>query len=161
MEFSIGYAVVAAVIFAVIIIIFSLIYKTVDLNDLESLPSEDNLFEERGVKVEQGGIVKSNVLMNCLIRVTTMRLIIAQKKAFADSWFVKHVINFDPAIKSIEKEKKDYQSVSLEKSKIRFEDEPGKKNRTVVVIEIPYSKGVRGQYLRFITNEREKFEKYF
>ncbi len=160
MEFSLNFALAAVVVFLATVGIFSFIFKGSDLEEISALQGENLLFEENVSKVEHGGVVKGAVFINCKVRVTSLRIIIAQKKLLSRGWSVKHVIkyssNSEGAVTG-----KNYYTAHLDKSHIRFEYEPGKEQRTVVVIEIPYARGVRGQYIRFITSKREEFEKYF
>ncbi len=161
MEFSINFTIAAVVIFVGTMVVFSYIFKTTDLENIDLLPGEEILFEEKGVKVEHGGVIKGAVFLNCLVRVTNMRLIIAQKGIFRESYFIRHVIDYSVPENSADKSKKNYFSAVVDRERIRLEDEPGKKGRTFVIVEIPYSSGMSGQYIRFITSRVDEFKNQF
>lgn len=154
-------AVIAAAIFTLAIVLSSIVFRGVGLDKVVLYQGEEILFEEKGLKVEHGGLIKGAIFMNCIVRVTGSRVLIAQKNLLSDNYTLKHMIVFGNEQEAAEQERKGFYMAKIDKSKIRFEPEPGKKKRTVVVIEIPYSSEGSGQYIRFITTNPEFYRNNF
>lgn len=77
-----------------ILILIAVVYRNATLDKLTALPDEKILFEENGIRVEQNGSPESTVFINCIIRVTNMRIIIAQKTLLSKKYVLRHVINY-------------------------------------------------------------------
>ena len=80
--------------FILMLIVIAVLYRDSTLDKLEVLAGESALFEEQGVRVEQSGSPRSTVFFNCIVRVTDMRIIIAQKILLRKKHVLRHVIFF-------------------------------------------------------------------
>lgn len=86
---------VAVIIFFILLIIVAFLYRNSTLQKLAPLPGEEILFEEEGVSVTQAGTPQGTLFKNCVVRVTSRRIIIAQKVPFRKNYHVlRHVISY-------------------------------------------------------------------
>jgi hypothetical protein len=121
-------------------VLIAFFYRNATLDKLVSLPDETTLFEEDGIAVEQRGTPRMTYYGKCRIRITSKRIIIAQKMLLMKNrYMLRFVISFSsdapaPDLKTILK--KGYYITNTQKNKIIFN--PDDKGYTL--ISFPVSK---------------------
>ena len=146
-------------LFITALVFISLLYRKSTLDNLSMLDGESVLFEEKGVRVEQGSLSRTTVFIGCIVRVTDMRIIIAQKMLLSKSGYaLRHVITYDAAGEGTDLAgtfKKGYLNFRVRRSDIGIEMDGG---RTCVRIDIPESALTRGQYVRYVTRLADNYK---
>ncbi len=154
--------IIAILIFVSVTLLLSVFHRKSTLDHLEMLEGEKVLFEESGVKVNQGGPFRGAVFFKCLIRVTDKRIIIAQRFVLSkNKYALKHVIGYNMTRSEIdlaETVKKSYLNLSVDKSNIRIEKDPNrKKEGYIFTIEIPQSSLTKSQYITYNTERSREY----
>jgi hypothetical protein len=88
--------IVALSVFAVAIVVMAIYARNSTLEKLEAFPGEETLFEEEGIDVHQDGGQQPTRFINCMVRVTNKRLIVAQKPVLGKSKALRHIAVFEP-----------------------------------------------------------------
>ncbi len=83
---GVGVFVVAAIIYSKFIV------NNATLATLPALEGEEQLFEEEGVTVKQVGSPRAALFINCKVRVTNQRIIVAQKALLSKTTFVLRLV---------------------------------------------------------------------
>ncbi len=87
--------VIALIVFFCLMVVLAFLYRNSTLQKLPFLPGEEILFEEDKVTVRQGGAPGTALFRGCRVRVTSRRIIIAQKVPFRKAYHVlRHVISY-------------------------------------------------------------------
>lgn len=84
--------VIILIVFFLLMFVIALLYRGATLDRLELQAGEEVIFEERGTRVEQSGSPRSVLFINCIVRVTDRRIIVAQKMLFRNKYALRHVI---------------------------------------------------------------------
>lgn len=152
--------IIAVIIFFVIMVIIVFLYRNSTLEKLPLLPGEEILFEEQGVEVSQAGAPQTAVFKNCMVRVTTRRIIIAQKVPMRKNYHVlRHVISYGAVDDETELDKslrRGYLVMAQHLSELIYKDDGGE---VLIRIPIPESLLTKGQYIEFRTTHVEDFRK--
>jgi hypothetical protein len=148
-------------IFFFILIIIAVAYRNSTLDKLPLLPGEEILFEESGIRVEQEGSPESAVFINCIVRVTDSRIIIAQKTLFSKKYALRHVISYKGRDESTSLKatfKKGYLNMTITVSNFSI-TESG--NNSIIRIEIPESVLTWKQFIVYNTSRRGEYQNLF
>lgn len=148
-------------IFFFILIVIAVVYRNSTLDKLPSLPGEKILFEESWVRVEQEGSPESVVFINCIVRVTDMRIIIAQKTLLSKKYALRHVINYKGEGESTSLKatfKKGYLNMTISESNFRI-TESG--DSFIIRIEIPESALTWKQFIVYKTSRKSEYQNLF
>ncbi len=149
-------------VFLAAMVFIAVMYRKATLDKLPLLPGEETIFEETVRRVEQGGTRRQTVFPKCLVRVTTRRIVIAQKFAFNKSRYaLRHVITYDRYSDTTDLGstlKKGYIIMDINKSDLETIQEY---DRQIIRIHIPESLLTKDQYIEFTTEKAEKYEKIF
>lgn len=86
---------IALIAFVALALVLGVLWRGNTLDKLEALPDEVQRFEERRVRVEQIGNNRAVRHLNCCVRVTNRRLIIASKLLFSSRHALLHVLDLD------------------------------------------------------------------
>ncbi len=139
-------------IFSVLLVIVVFFYRNSTLEKLPSLTGEKILFEESGIRVEQGGSPRSVIFINCIVRVTDKRIIIAQKMLLSKKYALRHVIFYKGTSDSTDLNStlvKGYINMVIKKSDIKLSVFDGV---CTVKIDIPQSLITGNQYIAYKTH---------
>lgn len=152
--------VIILTIFFAVLVFMAFFFKNSTLDRLPFLPGETVLFEENGIRVEQSGSPRSAVFINCIVRVTDLRIIIAQKILFSGKYALRHVIFFNRP--SVIKDtgvsiKKGYLIFAVPVTAVRVEDAG---ESCVIRIDIPESMLTKNQYISFRTSMKNDYNKF-
>ena len=145
-------------IFFLILIIIAAAYRNSTLDKLPPLPGEKILFEESGVRVEQEGSPESAVFINCIVRVTDMRIIIAQKTLLSKKYALRHVINYKGGDESTSLKatfKKGYLNMTITGSNFSI-TESGVSS--IIRLEIPESVLTWKQFIVYKTLRKSEYQ---
>lgn len=148
------------IIFFILMILISLFYRHATLDSLGLLESEKILFEEYVARVEQAGAPRSVVFPGCIVRVTDMRIIIAQKMLLRNRYALRHVICYRQADEDTGLKQtllKGYILMRIEISALRVEQKGG--GRAAVSISIPETPLTRNQYIVYETSRADEYMK--
>jgi len=146
---------IVIVIATVVFILIAFFYRGASLDKLPELPGEKALLEENGVRVEQSGSPRSVIFMNCIVRVTDRRIIIAQKMLLSNKYALRHVIVYNGLNNSTDLKtsfKKGYLNIAVTKSDVKLDDAGG---TCTVRINIPESALTKNQYITYKTGGKE------
>ncbi|HOP29409.1 MAG TPA: hypothetical protein P5120_09155 [Spirochaetota bacterium] len=147
-------------IFIAAMFFIAILYRNSTLDKLPMLPGETVIFEEKSVRVEQAGSPRSTIFINCIVRVTDRRIIVAQKLFLRkDKYALRHVISYSSGADETDLKTtfaKGYLNFSVRRDDVKIERE-GEKD--FIRIDIPESVLTRRQYVRFSTSFYEEFEK--
>jgi len=146
------------IISIVLFTLIALLYRNATLNKVPLLTDEKVLFEENGVRVEQSGSPRSVIFINCIVRVTDRRIIIAQKMLLSKQYALRHVIVYSGLSDYTDLKtslKKGYLNLTVSKSDIKIDDAGGK---CIVRIDIPESSLTRNQFITYATSGKEYYE---
>jgi hypothetical protein len=156
-----SFELIVVLVFAALLVIIAIAKRKSTLDRLENLPGEETLFEEEGVRVEQAGAPRTALFMNCLVRVTSRRIIIAQKVPFVQTYALRHVIVYDEYSDDTDLAqslRKGYLNFTVNRSKVRI----GRDSRgCLITISIPESKLIRGQYIQYETGRGDEYSRVF
>lgn len=144
-------------IFLIALVSIAVLYRNSTLDKLPLMTGEKILFEEGRVRVEQGGSPRSVVFINCIVRVTNLRIVIAQKMLFSGKYALRHVIFFDETADSTDLKstlQKGYLNMAVSKADLKLNDAEGE---CVVRIDIPKSALTGNQYITYKTSMKEKY----
>lgn len=148
------------IVFIGVMFFIAILYRNSTLDKLAMLPGETVLFEEKRVRVEQAGSPRSTIFINCIVRITDRRIIIAQKLFLRkDKYALRHVISYNRGGDETDLKTtlaKGYLIFSVRRDEIKIEMEGEKK---FIRIDIPESVLTRRQYVRFSTSCSDEFEK--
>jgi len=148
------------IIFIAAMFIVAILYRNSTLDKLPLLPGETILLEEKGLRIEQGGSSRSTLFINCIVRVTERRIIIAQKLFLRKyKYALRHVITYSGTVDEIELKtvlKMGYLAFAINSSEISIEE---CERETYLKIKIPESSLTRGQYVRIKTHDIEEYKK--
>jgi len=152
---------IAVLGFVALMVIYAILTRKSTLDKLEKLPGEETLFEEEGVRVEQAGAPRTAVFINCIVRVTSRRIIIAQKVLLGKTYALRHVIVYD--VYSDETDlaqslRKGYLNFEVTRSKVKIERDSGK---CLITIPIPASALTGNQYVQFETGKGDEYSRVF
>lgn len=152
---------VVILVFIAVLVFFSIATRKSTLDKLEKLPGEEILFEEEGIRVEQAGAPRTAVFMNCIVRVTGRRIIIAQKMLFGKTYALRHVIIYD--VYSDETDlaqslRKGYLNFEVTRSKVKIERDS---ERCLITIPIPASALTGNQYVQYETGKGDEYSRVF
>jgi len=154
--------VIALIVFFSLMIVVALMYRNSTLQKLPFLPGEEILFEEDKVSVTQGGSPSSALFKGCTVRVTTRRIIVAQKVPFRKAYHVlRHVISYGAINDDTQLDKtlvKGYLIFAQHLYNMKLED---KGEEVLIHIPIPESVLTKGQYIEFKTLKGAEFKKIF
>ncbi len=145
-------------VFFCILIIIAAAYRNSTLDKLTLLQGEKILFEENGVRVEQEGSPESVIFINCIVRVTDQRIIIAQKTLLSTTYVLRHVINYKGVNESTSLKvtfKKGYLNMTITESNFRI-IESG--DSCTIRIEIPESALTWKQFIVYKTSRRSDYQ---
>jgi len=145
-------------IFCVLLIMITFLYRNSTLDKLPLLPGEKILFEEGEVRVEQSGSPRSVIFINCIVRVTDKRIIIAQKMLLSKKYALRHVITYNGLTDTTDLKislKEGYLNMTVEKSDVKISDADG---IWTVRINIPESALTRNQFIAYKTTGKEYYE---
>jgi hypothetical protein len=148
-------------IFFFILIIIAVAYRNSTLDKLPSLPGEKMLFEETGVRVEQEGAPRSAVFINCIVRVTDLRIIIAQKILLSKKYALRHVINYKGGDESTSLKttfKKGYLNMTITGSNFSITES---RDSSIIRIEIPESVLTWKQFIVYKTLRKSEYQNLF
>ena len=148
-------------IFICILIIIAAAYRNSTLDKLTLLQGEKILFEENGVRVEQGGSPESVIFINCIVRVTDQRIIIAQKTLLSKSYVLRHVIKYNGASESTSLKatfKKGYLNITITGANLKVIDTEG---ICTIRIEIPESALTWKQFIVYKTSRKGEYQNLF
>jgi hypothetical protein len=152
---------IVILVFVAVIVVFSIATRKSTLDKLEKLPGEETLFEEEGIRVEQAGAPRTAVFINCIVRVTSRRIIIAQKMLFGKTYALRHVITYD--VYSDETDlaqslRKGYLNFEVTRSKVKLERDS---ERCLITIPIPASALTGNQYVQYETGKGDDYSRTF
>jgi hypothetical protein len=139
-------------IFCVLLIMAAFLYRNSTLDKMPLLPGEKILFEEGGVRVEQSGSPRSVIFINCIVRVTDMRIIIAQKMLLSKKYALRHLIAYNGLSGSTDLKtsfKQGYLNIAVTKSDVKISDAGG---ICTVSINIPETALTQNQYITYKTS---------
>lgn len=152
---------IAVLIFVALLVVIAVAARKSTLDRLERLPGEETLFEEKRIRVEQAGAPSTAVFMNCLVRVTSRRIIIAQKVPFVKTHALRHVIVYDEYSDDTDLAqslRRGFLNLRVSRPKIRIErDSRG----CLITISIPESTLTREQYIQFATEKGDDYSRVF
>lgn len=136
-------------IFFVLLILIALKYRSSTLDKLIIPDGEKILFEETGLRVEQGGSGRSTIFINCIVRVTDRRIIIAQKMLLSNRYALRYVITYSPGSDALNLGTalgKGYLifDINLDSMNIKTEQDA-----SVITIDIPVTMLTKGQRIKF------------
>jgi hypothetical protein len=152
--------IVVSAFFAVMLVL-ALLYRKSTLKHLAMMPDETILFEETGVTVDQAGSPRSVRFPKCTVRVTSHRIIIAQKTLFGNTMVLRHVITYDRYAKNTDLRatlSKGYLVMQITPSQVSCAEGA---EGTIVTIEIPDSALTKGQYITYYTQYPEQYREIF
>ena len=152
---------VAVLVFVLSLVVIAIAKRKSTLDRLEMLPGEETLFEEEGIRVEQAGAPRTALFLNCLVRVTSRRIIIAQKVPFIKTYALRHVIVYDEYSDDTDLTqslRRGYLNIRVSRSKIRIERDSG---GCLITISIPESTLIRHQYIQFKTDRGDEYSRVF
>ena len=144
-------------IFCIALVLIVTLYRNSTLDKLTLLNGEKFLFDESNVRVEQSGSPRSVVFINCIVRVTDKRIVIAQKMLLSKKYALRHVIQYDGISDSTNLKtslKKGYLIMAVKKSDIKISDKNG---AGAVRINVPESALTRNQFIIYKTLEMEQY----
>ncbi len=148
-------------VFILVMIILSFLYRNSTLKKLVTLQGEEIIFEETKVKVEQKGGPRTAVFYNSIVRVTNMRIIIAQKVLLGNTHVLRHVMNYSGFSSETDLKKtlaRGYVVSDIFKSDMKItKNSEGE----MIRISIPNSSLTRGQYIEFRTSMSDEYERLF
>jgi len=145
------------IIAGVVFILIALLYRNATLDKLPFLSGEKILYEENGVRVEQSGSPRSVIFINCMVRVTDKRIIIAQKMLLSKKYALRHVITYNGQSNAADLKaslKKGYLNILISKSDMKIEEGGG---TCIVKINIPESALTKNQYISYKTSGKEYY----
>jgi hypothetical protein len=148
------------IIFCIALVTIALFYRNSTLDKLNMLPDENILFQETGKRVEQSGSPRTVIFINCIVKVTDKRIIIAQKMLFSKKYALRHVIFYDQMSGSTDLKasfKKGYLTFNILKNGVHVSESSGEYD---IRINIPESALTRGQYIKYKTS-RDDYRKLF
>jgi hypothetical protein len=148
-------------LFVLGMVIMAILYRKSTLKHLEEISGEEIHFEETGRRVHQKGSPRSTLFINCLVRVTTMRIIIAQKVLLGNTFALRHVIDYRGFRDETDLRAtltRGYLIMKIDRSDVKITSDP---EETRVRIDIPESGLTRGQYIEFVTERGEDYRKIF
>lgn len=148
--------VIIGIFFTAFILIASL-YRNSTLDKLSLLDGEKILFEESSVKVEQGGPARSVIFVNCIVRMTNMRIVIAQKMLLSGKYALRHLILYNRLSDSTDIKtslSKGCLNITITKSDLKISEEDG---ACIVSIEIPGSALTQNQFIKYKTSGKEYY----
>lgn len=148
------------IVFIAAMFFIAILYRNSTLDKLPMLPGERILFDEKGVRAEQAGSPRSTLFINCAVRVTDRRIIIAQKLLLRkDKYALRHVIGYNRGDEKTDLKTtlvKGYLNFYIRRDEINIEKEGEK---TFIRIDIPESVLTRSQYVRFSTSVPDEYKK--
>lgn len=148
-------------IFFFILIVIAVAYRNSTLDKLPLLAGEKILFEESGVRVEQDGSPESVIFINCIVRVTDQRIIVAQKMLLSKKYALRHVISYKGISESTSLKatfKKGYLNIAITESNFSI-TESG--NSSTVRIDIPESALTWKQFIVYKTSRKDEYQNLF
>jgi len=140
-----------------VFILIALLYRNATLDKLPSLSGERVIFEESGVMVEQSASPRSVIFINCLIRITDRRIIIAQKMLLSKKYALRHVILFNGQSDKTDLKtslKKGYLNLEISRSDLKIEQSG---DIYTIRINIPETVLTRNQYISYKTSGKEYY----
>ncbi len=152
---------VAILIFFALLFLIAVVYRGSTLDKLPVPDGEKILFEEIGVRVEQSGGRRSTVFINCIVRVTDWRIIIAQKILFSKRYALRYVISYSSGSGLLNLGsalKKGYLIFHISADSMNIRKEP---DAFVITIDIPETLLTHGQYVKFRTKMGEDYTRIF
>ena len=105
--------IIILLVFAVIIVIGAIFYKNSTLDKLEFLPNETIISEVKKIRVEHINKTRTTIFLNCIIRITNKRIIIAQKILFSDKFALRYIISYTENIEKNDFKKSMKQGYSI------------------------------------------------
>jgi hypothetical protein len=152
---------IVVLIFAALLVVVAIAKRKSTLDRLEMIPDEETLFEEEGIRVEQAGAPTTEVFLNCIVRVTSRRIIIAQKVPFVKTHALRHVIVYDEYSDDTDLAqslRRGFLNLTVNRSKIRIGRNSG---GCLITISIPESALTRGQYIQYTTKKGDEYSRVF
>ncbi len=144
-------------IFFIALIVIMILYRNSTLDKLPLMTDEKIVFEESNVRVEQGGSPRSVIFINCIVRITDRRIIIAQKMLLSKKYALRHVIEYNGFSDSTDLKTtlaKGYMNITISKDDIKIIDTDGV---YTVRIDIPDSALTRKQFITYKTSGKEYY----
>lgn len=144
-------------IFFTALFLIACLYRNSTLDKLSSLAGEKILFEENGVSVEQGGSARSVIFINCIVRITNMRIVIAQKMLLSGKYALRHVILYNRSSDSTDLKtslSKGYLDIAISKPDLAITNGDG---ACLIRIAIPGSALTKNQYIKYKTSGEEYY----
>ncbi len=149
------------IIFIVLMVAMAFMYRNATLKKLPLFPGEYTLFEEKKVRVGQKGTGQDTIFINCIVRVTNYRIIIAQKVLLGNTYALRHVITYNEYSEKTDLKKtltRGFIIFTINHSNVKIiRDTKG----TKIQIDIPESMLTKGQYVEFKTEMGEKYSGIF
>lgn len=142
---------IVIIISVLLFILIAVFYRNTTLDKLQFLSGEKIVYEESGVRVEQSGSPRSVIFINCIVRVTDKRIIIAQKMLLSKQYALRHVILYNGlyGITNLGTSlKKGYLNIVISKADINIGEKGG---ACTVRINIPESVLTKNQYISYKT----------
>lgn len=146
---------IVIIISVLLFILIAVFYRNTTLDKLQFLSGEKIVYEESGVRVEQSGSPRSVIFINCIVRITDRRIIIAQKMLLSSKYALRHVIVYNGLNNSTDLKttlKKGYLNIAVSKSDVKVDDTGG---TCIVRINIPESALTKNQYITYKTGDKE------
>lgn len=148
------------IIFFLVMLSVAVLYRGATLDRLDLQEGEAVMFEETGTRVEQSGSPRSVVFINCIVRVTDRRIIVAQKMLFRNKYALRHVIFYrqwddDSGLKQTLL--KGYILMHIDAGAMQVEQAAGED--AAVRIKIPATPLTGNQYIVFNTKRAEDYRK--
>lgn len=144
---------VILILFFLMMAAIALLYRKATLDKLQFPEDETLLFEEYGIRVEQSGGSRSVFFINCVVRVTDRRIVIAQKMLFRTKYAVRYVIFYrvgDDETGLKHTLLKGYILIRIDNTALQIEQQAG--NSATVRIKIPETPLTMNQYILYDTN---------
>ncbi len=146
---------IVIIISVALFILIAVFYRNTTLDKLPLLNGEKVIFEESGVRVEQSGSPRSVIFINCIVRVTDKRIIIAQKMLLSKQYALRHVITYSGSSGKTDLKallKKGYLNIEISKSDLKIKID---REICTVRIDIPESALTKNQYITYRTSGKD------
>ncbi len=156
-----GINLVIVLIFFVLLLFMALLYRNSTLDKLVLMQDEQILFEESGLRVKQSGSPRDVIYINCIVRVTGSRIIVAQKMLFRKQYALRFVITYNGLVNDadiMDTMKKGYIAMRVNTAAVQLAAEGG---GGMVRINIPETALTRGQYITYATKRYDDYSRIF
>lgn len=144
--------IIAVILFFIVLVVVAFTYRNSTLEKLPIPDGESILFEEHGARVEQHGSPRSVIFRNCIVRVTNLRIIIAQKMLLSKGHALRFVIEYNKLSGNTDLKatfRKGYLNFTVTAADLKVDEKNGEH---FVRIDIPHTALTGNQYVEYMTS---------